>query len=374
MNKKFELAQELYMDSRQPVLFFDKETNIVWYNSSSAAILNGYCTQDLSQVCLTSSIEAVVEKLSQGTGCHLTGNPLLGIEGIMLTPCMYGGEMEFIIGLITMRSEESSDTDLQKIVSIILAQFREPMFAIHNMLSPLKRKLEQLECYEEYGLLREISSNCYKTLRITANLSNFFRYIDQNVPMKWEVLDIDHFLTDLCLSIRQLVRRTNIRFTYQHCDESIISRIDSNKLAIAILNLVANSCLYTRPDNEIQVKLLKVQNDFIITVSDQGAGMLPEVQSHVFEPFYSYDENGSPACGVGLGLPIVKQVAELHGGSCVLTSEFNQGTTVAIRIPIVDVQSQPIVESVCEGYILRKFSPLFLYLADVCEINTIDTL
>ena len=102
--------------------------------------------------------------------------------------------------------------------------------------------------------------------------------------------------------------------------------------------------------------------------------MTPEVQSHVFEPFYSYDENGSPACGVGLGLPIVKQVAEMHGGSCGLTSEFNLGTTVAIRIPITDAESEPLVESVCDGYILRKFSPLFLYLADVCEINTIDTL
>ncbi len=374
MDKKFELAQQLYMDSRQPVLFFDKETTIVWYNSSAAAILHGYYTQDLSQLCLTPSLDAVLDKLSQGAGYHLTGNPVLGIEGITLTPCMSGSNMEFIIGLITMRSEESADTDLQQIISIVLAQFREPMFAIHNMLSPLKRKLEQLECYEEYDLLREISSNCYKTLRITANLSNFFRYIDQNAPMHWEILDVDRFLSDLCLSIRQLVRRTDIRFSYQHCDENIISRIDSSKLAVAVLNLVANSCLYSRPDNEIQIRLLKAQNDFIITVSDQGAGMTPEVQSHVFEPFYSYDENGSPACGVGLGLPIVKQVAEMHGGSCVLTSEFNLGTTVAIRIPITDAESEPLVESVCDGYILRKFSPLFLYLADVCEINTIDTL
>ncbi len=373
MDQKLKLAQQLYQDSRQPIFFCDKELRLIWQNEAATMTFREYQLEELSQLCLISDTDAVTQQLAQEGSCHLTGNPMLDIESITLTA--FDGENDgFMIGLPTIRSGQLLNADLQQIVSVILAQFREPMFAIHNMLSPLKYKLEQLECYDDYKFLRDISSNCYKTLRTVSNLTNYSRYIDPKVEMQWELLDVDRFLADLCGSIGKLVRRTEIGFAYRQCEETVISRIDSGKLSIAILNLVANSCLYTRPGNEILITLQKLQNDLVITVTDQGLGMRPAVQARAFDPFYSYDENGSPACGVGLGLSIVKQVVGMHGGSCVLTSEVDRGTTVALRIPIVEAENELMVESVCEGYILQKFSPLFLYLADICSINMIDSM
>ena len=140
---------------------------------------------------------------------------------------------------------------------------------------------------------------------------------------------------------------------------------------MAVFNLIANSCLYTRPGNEITVSLTKNLNNFIITVVDKGEGIAPEIQPRVFEPFYSYDRNGSPGCGMGLGLPIVKRVADIHNGTCVLTSEWNVGTTVAMQFPIMEGDIGGTVESVITGPDSR-FSPLFLYLSDVCDINTLE--
>ena len=117
--------------------------------------------------------------------------------------------------------------------------------------------------------------------------------------------------------------------------------------------------------------MTKNSNNFIITVVDKGEGIAPEIQSRVFESFYSYDRNGSPACGMGLGLPIVKRVTDMHNGTCVLTSELNVGTTVAMQFPIVDGEISGAVESVVSGPDSR-FSPLFLYLSDVCDINTLE--
>ena len=74
---------------------------------------------------------------------------------------------------------------------------------------------------------------------------------------------------------------------------------------------------------------------------------------------------------MGLCLPIVKRVTDMHNGTCVLTSELNVGTTVAMQFPIVDGEISGAVESVVSGPDSR-FSPLFLYLSDVCDINTLE--
>ena len=64
----------------------------------------------------------------------------------------------------------------------------------------------------------------------------------------------------------------------------------------------------------------------------------------------------------------------MHGGSCVVTSEVNHGTTVALRLPIEDNPSSSIVECSLGGGIMNRFSPLYLHLADICRVKTVEIL
>ena len=64
-------------------------------------------------------------------------------------------------------------------------------------------------------------------------------------------------MDDLCIDIRQLVRKAGIDFDYQLCKGAIVSEVDPEKLANAVYCLIANACLYTSPGNEIFVRLLK---------------------------------------------------------------------------------------------------------------------
>lgn len=374
MNNKIDLAKGLYTDSSFPVLFFDRAIErILWYNPTACALVEDQHLINLSQICIMPKTEIILDRLSSGKGCQITGNPLVGIGSIMLTPVFSKAEIDFIIVTVIV-SDAVDSSKLQDVISAVSAQYREPMFAIQNMLGPLRKKLEQYECFEDYLLLKEISNNCYKTMRSTLNIANYFRYMDINVEMKMQPVHINQYVADLCVGASQIIRRTDISFEYEICEDTIISRIDSEKLSVAILNLIANACLYSNPDNVVTIKLMKVQNDFMITVSDKGIGIATHLQQKIFEPFFSYDVDGSPACGVGLGLPIVKRVSELHGGTCVLTSEADKGTTVAIRLPVFDELAGKVIESPSANYILSKFSLLFLYLADICHINTVDIL
>lgn len=89
---------------------------------------------------------------------------------------------------------------------------------------------------------------------------------------------------------------------------------DEQLLRIAVLNLIDNACKYSPPDTTVTVTAFKDQDRLCILVSDQGRGIADEFKRRIFEEYFRIDPD-SPVLGVGLGLPFVRKIAHLHGGS-----------------------------------------------------------
>ena len=108
---------------------------------------------------------------------------------------------------------------------------------------------------------------------------------------------------------------------------------DPARVRQIITNLLTNAHLYTGEHGTIAVRLSADARSTRIAVSDSGRGMAPEDVRRVFDRFYrgSADERRSP--GTGLGLPIVKSLVELHGGSIDVRSQVGVGTTFEISLP-----------------------------------------
>ena len=372
MNKLVEAAKQLYSSNKLPVLLFDKKMSLIWNNGAADLLVKKESIKNLNQLCFAPELDELKEKLFQGDTCRVTGNYRLGLAEVDLVPL--GDDQQLILTTLPKQLERPVFSFIEDIIAMVAAQYREPVFAIHNMLGPIKKELEKYECYSSYTFLERIGLKCYQTMRATCNMENYFKYSSPYVKPKLQRVNMNRFMEQTCAAIRSFVGRTDILFRYEVCEEAVISMVDPERLSVAIYNLVANSCLYTNPGNEILIRLVKTGDDYAVIVSDKGVGIPEDMRPHVFKPFYSCDPDGAPACGVGLGLPIVKLVSQLHHGSCVLTSELNRGTTVALRFPIIDNPSDRIVESPCGDYILSRFSPLYLYLADICGINTIETI
>lgn len=77
-----------------------------------------------------------------------------------------------------------------------------------------------------------------------------------------------------------------------------------------------------------------MQGEVGIQVTDHGLGMTPDQLERVFERFFRADTSGNIP-GTGLGMTIVKEIIELHGGQVMLTSEHGAGTTVVLWLPVV---------------------------------------
>ena len=108
---------------------------------------------------------------------------------------------------------------------------------------------------------------------------------------------------------------------------------DPARVRQIITNLLTNAHLYTGEHGTITLRLSADARATRIAVSDSGRGMAPEDVRRVFDRFYrgSADERRSP--GTGLGLPIVKSLVELHGGSIEVRSQVGVGTTFEISLP-----------------------------------------
>ena len=77
-----------------------------------------------------------------------------------------------------------------------------------------------------------------------------------------------------------------------------------------------------------------LQNGVTVKIEDTGIGIPEEALPHIFEPFYRVDQSRSRAVGgAGLGLPLVKDIVEKHGGEVTVKSAAGEGTTFILRFP-----------------------------------------
>lgn len=120
-------------------------------------------------------------------------------------------------------------------------------------------------------------------------------------------------------------------------DEPLHVDADPRRVEQVLANLVVNASKYSDRGTEIRLEVRSDAEEAVIEVSDQGHGIDPQMIERIFEPFLQAPrEDGGPlAGGLGIGLTLVRQLAELHGGSAVAHSAgLGHGSTFTIRLPL----------------------------------------
>jgi signal transduction histidine kinase len=116
----------------------------------------------------------------------------------------------------------------------------------------------------------------------------------------------------------------------------LVVDVDGRRLEQVVCHLLDNAVKYSPPGGRIELVVRREDATAVIEVSDHGAGIAPEMQETIFEPFLQVpQEYSSPAAGgLGIGLALVKRLVELHGGAVAVSSRgLGQGSTFAVRLP-----------------------------------------
>ena len=211
--------------------------------------------------------------------------------------------------------------DFNNILAVILnyAHF------VHRELpegSPLRDDVEQ------------ISHAAERASELTRQLLIFSRR-DVSVP---EEVDVNGLVEDT----ERLLRRTlgeRIKLTTSLCEGRCFVVADPSQLEHVLLNLVVNARDAMPEGGTIEIRSKRTGGRVELSVTDDGSGMEPEVAARAFEPFFTTKPKGA---GTGLGLATVYGTITAAGGETQLDSEPGRGTTVTLRLPVVDEPAEPV--------------------------------
>lgn len=122
---------------------------------------------------------------------------------------------------------------------------------------------------------------------------------------------------------------------YRDIDESVSINMDVILMTRLVSNLISNAYRYGKEGGSINVSLKSTDGLIRLSVSDDGEGIAPEHKEKIWNRFYRVDKARSREDGCsGLGLPMVKQIAQLHGGEVFLESELGNGSTFSVEFRI----------------------------------------
>jgi len=169
--------------------------------------------------------------------------------------------------------------------------------------------------------------------RLVDDLLNLARADAGHVRLQVRDFYFNDLLAECCRSVQTLAAARHIDLECRACGD-VPFRGDEELLRRLVVNLLDNAIRYTPAGGKVSAELEVQSGDVRVRVSDTGVGIAPEAASHIFERFYRADKARSRGDGgFGLGLSIVKWIAESHNGGVELTSRPEAGSTFTVTLP-----------------------------------------
>ena len=131
----------------------------------------------------------------------------------------------------------------------------------------------------------------------------------------------------------------NHRFESSLPEHPVELLADPLRLAQVMENLLGNAVKFSKPESLVRVACETHTGTVQVTVEDQGMGISPEETERVFEKFYRVDASSTGKPGLGLGLPLVKNIIEAHGGEIRVESAPGQGTRMIFQLPLAEPET-----------------------------------
>ena len=235
------------------------------------------------------------------------------------------------------RLSHSFNQMLDRLNQAFAAQRQFTGNAAHELCTPLALMQAQLELFsaehpdvrpetaEFLTLLREQTERLIQMTRTLLEMSNL-RQVARNERIQLAPM-IEEIFTDLA----PLSDKLGITLTAE--GDGIMTGSDA-LIYRMIFNLTENAVKYNRPGGSVRVSVTQEPEKLLLRVSDTGCGIPEEYQRSIFQPFFRVDKSRSREYGgAGLGLSLVWEIADLHGGSVWVEKSSEKGTTIAVELP-----------------------------------------
>ena len=232
------------------------------------------------------------------------------------------------------RALEEANRAKDYLIARVSHDLRTPLTSIKGWAQMLRHAAADQETYR--SALASIDESITAQESLINDLLDVSRVAFGKIRLERDAVDLAEMLDSIARTVTPEAERREVTFR-SHVDRPPAAILaDPQRIRQAINNLVSNALKFTPAGGEVAVTLTHDDRVVTIAVKDTGEGIAPDVLKHIFEPFRQAPPTGTEgATGLGLGLAIVHELVELHGGSVRAESEgLGRGATFIVELPM----------------------------------------
>lgn len=204
--------------------------------------------------------------------------------------------------------------------------------------------------------------SCYRIMRLADNLEDAAS-LGRPAPPRPHNTDIVRLCKQVVQEAQYPAELLGLELTFQSTNRTHIVLIDEERIKRMLMNLLSNAFKFTPKGGQVTVELRMEKKQIELSVADTGCGIREDLQDTIFDRYLHVERLDPPPHGLGLGLPICRQVAEEHGGTLMLTSAEGKGTTVIVSLPNKKERTQELRSEI--RVLNNGFSRTLVELSDV---------
>ena len=267
---------------------------------------------------LTKSIE-LVKKINDLNAKLIEAQRLLEIEKSRLTQ-----QTSFLEELNRMKNE---------FISNISHELRTPLASIIGFSESIVTdpSITQEMRNEFNHIILEEGKRLSKLINDVMDLSSLE---EGRITLNKTTINIVKLLSDLIQSHKNIIERKGLLLNYELPKEGITIEADRGRVSQVFNILINNAIKFTPKDGRIGIFFQSLYKEIEVIITDTGAGIAKKDIPYIFRKFYQDKKTSKQGSESGLGLVFVKQIVDLHSGSVTIQSDLNQGTTIAVKLPI----------------------------------------
>ena len=235
---------------------------------------------------------------------------------------------------VTNRKLQKLERLKSEFISIVSHELRTPLTAIKNAMDIILSgkagdMTENIEKFVSMG-----KRNATRLSGIINDLLDISKIEAGKMDFKFELTHIEPVIEYVKNNLTEVAKEKKLTIKYEPCGDSVEIYADSNRLEQVLTNLVSNAIKFTDTGGKIDINLYIEKENVCISIKDTGIGIPKDKKDIIFENFEQIDTTLSRGCeGTGMGLSVVKKLANLNNIKINVESELNKGSEFKIILP-----------------------------------------
>ena len=214
---------------------------------------------------------------------------------------------------------------------------RTPLTAISGNASNLISNASSFDEQTKLSIYNDIYNDSMWLINLVENLLSITRLEEGRMNLNFTAELIDEVVAEAVKHVH--MRQGRQKITVVHKDEFLLAKMDTRLIIQVIINILDNAIKYTPKDSMITITTEKQKDKAIISIADNGAGILDELKERVFDMFYTgANKLADSRRSIGLGLSLCKSIISVHGGEIFVKDNVPSGAIFTFTLPIGEIK------------------------------------